>query len=335
MKEKELSINDIARICGVSSATVSRVINNKGHTSEETRKRILNAIKENNFSPNIMASGLRSKSRIIGIVVPNVSYEFFSQVIYRIEKVFSYSNYACVVFNSCESVDMEKKCYEMANRMNVAGLVVIDGNIDLRKTMPKTPVVYINTLYFSNDIPNDITYISPNYYKIGYLAGEEFAKKNIKNVLYISPTRVNNVTRDKKQGFVDACKEFNLNLLDICCYTRETIYDGFKSYLSELNERIDGVFCSNGWIATSTNMILSEAGYRVPDDISVIGTATNKEMDLIRTNSVFFSIKEIASNTVRLLTNIINGKDNPNNHILVDVCLFDRGTVKQKNKLDN
>lgn len=76
-----LSIKDIARMAGVSIATVSRVINKNGKVAKDTEKKILKVMEENNYVPNLLAKGFRTrKSTVIGIVVPDIANEFLAEL---------------------------------------------------------------------------------------------------------------------------------------------------------------------------------------------------------------------------------------------------------------
>ena len=89
---KKYSIKDIAKLSGFSVATVSRVINNNGRFSEETRKKVERVIKETGYQPNYSAKSLRmNKSLSIGILVPDITNPFFAEVVQKIEELFSLS----------------------------------------------------------------------------------------------------------------------------------------------------------------------------------------------------------------------------------------------------
>ena len=86
MKENKLSIKDIARLAGVSVATVSRVINQNGRFSKETERKVLDIIEQYNYRPNELARGLRvHKAQVIGVIVPDITNEFFAHIVKKIE----------------------------------------------------------------------------------------------------------------------------------------------------------------------------------------------------------------------------------------------------------
>ena len=94
-----LSIKDIGRMAGVSIATVSRVINKNGKVAKDTEKKILKVMEENNYVPNLLAKGFRTrKSTVIGIVVPDIANEFFSRIAQKVQMLFFEKGYATIIW---------------------------------------------------------------------------------------------------------------------------------------------------------------------------------------------------------------------------------------------
>ncbi|KAE9876631.1 LacI family DNA-binding transcriptional regulator, partial [Escherichia coli] len=105
---KKTSIKDIAKLSGVSVATVSRVINDNGRFSEETREKVLAVIKENNYQMNFSAKSLRmNKSFSVGILVPDISNYFFSSVVQQIEAILFDQGYSTIICNTGRNLDKE------------------------------------------------------------------------------------------------------------------------------------------------------------------------------------------------------------------------------------
>lgn len=104
---KKTSIKDIAKLSGVSVATVSRVINNNGRFSEETRKKILDVIEETGYQMNFSAKSLRmNKSFSVGILVPDISNYFFSDVVQKIEEELFELGYSTIICNTGRNLSL-------------------------------------------------------------------------------------------------------------------------------------------------------------------------------------------------------------------------------------
>ena len=100
-KKRSISIKEIAKLANVSVATVSRVINNNGRFSEETRKKVQDIIDKYGYTTNMAAKSLRmSKSKTVGLIVPNIDNEWFSHLVLEIEKYFFEKNSKTVKLNS-------------------------------------------------------------------------------------------------------------------------------------------------------------------------------------------------------------------------------------------
>ncbi len=119
------TIDDIARKAGVSLATVSRVINHSSNVSEKMRIRVEAAIKELNYIPSAYARGLsEGKSNIIGVIVPEISNPFFSEIIKGITSIADKSGLSVLLFNSDENEEKEARAIRILQEYRVRGLII-------------------------------------------------------------------------------------------------------------------------------------------------------------------------------------------------------------------
>lgn len=110
-------IDDVAKKAGVSVTTVSRVLNNRGYISEETREKVYRVMKELDYQPNEMARALfRKKSNMIGLIIPDVSHPFFSEMTYHLEYYADNSGYKLLLCNSNRDVSKESKYIDMLKK---------------------------------------------------------------------------------------------------------------------------------------------------------------------------------------------------------------------------
>ena len=102
----KLNIKEIAKLVGVSSATVSRVLNNSGYVKAETREKVLQVIKENNYIPSAIARSLSNKeTNSIGAIIPDIQNEFFAKLISGITESADRHGYNMVLLNSNEDIN--------------------------------------------------------------------------------------------------------------------------------------------------------------------------------------------------------------------------------------
>ena len=125
-KNKKISIKQIAQLSGVSVATVSRVINNNGRFSEETRQRVLDTIKKYDYTTNMAAKSLRvSKSKTIGVIVPDINNLFFAELVLEIENFFFDEGYSVFICNTGQNETKEKEYFKSLDSKMVDGIICI------------------------------------------------------------------------------------------------------------------------------------------------------------------------------------------------------------------
>ena len=114
------TIKDVAAEAGVTSTTVSRVLNNRGYISEETREKVYSAMEKLNYMPNEMARNLsRQKSDYIGVILPSVEHPYFSKVLHWLEHYVTKHNYkimVCILICSIHTEFLELLCAAISER---------------------------------------------------------------------------------------------------------------------------------------------------------------------------------------------------------------------------
>ena len=139
-----ISIKEIARLAGTSVATVSRVINRNGRFSEETEARVRKIIEEYHYQPNLVAKGLReNQMKMVGVVVTDVSSDFFSGIVREIESELFRSGYITILCNTSEREDVEKRIVESLGTLRISGVIYVGGKRS-RYVFRDMPVVYVD-----------------------------------------------------------------------------------------------------------------------------------------------------------------------------------------------
>ena len=148
------SINDVAKLAKVSKSTVSLVINENGYVSEETRKKVLDAIEELNYTPNRLAQGLsKNHSGLIAVVVPDVGHPYFSTLVKSIEQTLAKHEYMTIVCSAKENEQTEEWYIEMLNRKIVDGIITAGHTVDLSAYKnSQRPIVSLDR-YINESIP--------------------------------------------------------------------------------------------------------------------------------------------------------------------------------------
>ena len=230
-----LSIKDIARMAGVSIATVSRVINKNGKVAKETEKKILKVMEENNYVPNLFAKGIRTrKSTIIGIIVPDISNEFFSEIAQKVQMLFFEKGYASIICNTNEDYRIENQCLDMLQAQQVAGIIHIVSSTRKRKKAIPMPTVYIDRepMYLEGE---EVVVVESDNVEGGYQATTEMIENGCKNVICISPEHNVSTHKNRYLGYRKAMDEAGLKskLIKTGKISQIDGYEKAKKYIRE------------------------------------------------------------------------------------------------------
>ncbi|EKP1627060.1 LacI family DNA-binding transcriptional regulator [Listeria monocytogenes] len=310
---KKTSIKDIAKLSGVSVATVSRVINDNGRFSEETREKVLAVIKETNYQMNFSAKSLRmNKSFSVGILVPDISNYFFSSVVQQIEAILFDQGYSTIICNTGRNLDKEMAYLNMLESKMVDGLIVISGadEFGFKYTNAENGIPYVCIDRQPKD-KKDTIFISSNHYQGAFEATEALIHAGVKSPVIFMHSRQSSSAKEHLKGFQDALKKNNIRYdPDVSKFTVDLqIHNYQKSIITFVNEvtTMDGIFAINDNIALELLNLLPTIGKKIPNDIKVIGFDDTPQCNYTvpKLSSVKQNIPKIAQITVDNLITII------------------------------
>lgn len=206
-EKKKVSMREVSKLSGVSIATVSRVIHNNGRFSDETAKRVMDVMKELNYTPDVLAQGMRKRSiAIIGIIVPDILDDRFGLMV-RItqEKLFE-KGYSTVVFNSNENGAQSQRFIDSLISAHVSGLIYVAESSNTNVDLKGLPTVFFERKpLFDIDTPS--TTIVMNDYEAGRAAVDFLIKKEKKNVLILGDSLGISLYQERTAGAVAALEE--------------------------------------------------------------------------------------------------------------------------------
>lgn len=279
MGKNNVSIKKIAELSGVSVATVSRVINDNGRFSEDTRKKVLKVIEDTNYQMNTVAKSLRmNKSHTIGILVPDISNSFFSSVVQELEFILFEAGYATIICNTARNQEKEEAYIKMLTSKMVDGLIVISGfsTFDTKDITNDIPVICIDRK--PNNQRNSVV-VESDHYLGGYLAAKELVDKGTRNNAIIIHRGFLSSSKDRLAGFKAALAEANLpfnqnHIIDLGNETVPSRRDLAKNLLLEKlknGNKIDGVFAINDRLAIGAIEAAKEFNLKIPTEIKIVG----------------------------------------------------------------
>ena len=267
------TIKEIADRAKVSIATVSRALNNDQKVTPETKSLILKISEELNYRPNLLARNFAKKtSNIIGLVLPDLTDEFFTEIIKGVDEVTYKHGYYTMVASSHRYRSLEESLTALTNNGLVGGLILLISSVTkpIKDILDQSnlPVVLIAGTSKENDV------VSIDNYSGAFNMTEFLINKNYRKLAHITGPPDNNDSQLRTKGFIDACKKHNIPLNKSWIvngdFTKES---GEKtcSRLVELKQKPEVIFASNDMMALGCYDILNSKGYKIPDEIGVVG----------------------------------------------------------------
>lgn len=270
------TIKLIAKKANVSIATVSRALNNDSKVTLETRERILKISNELNYKPNLIARSFAKKtSNIIGLIMPDISDEFFTDIIKGVDQISYKQGFYTMVASSHGYRTLADSFLAFANTGLIGGAILLMSTIsdDIRQALKtaKIPVVLISG--GKEDFGFDTVAIDS--YQGAYNATEYLiSKKGFKKIAHITGPMDNDDAYLRKKGFIDACKKHGINVnksfLVAGDFTKESGYHGFIQ-LYGLEDKPEAIFASNDMMALGCYEAAEYLELKIPDDMALVG----------------------------------------------------------------
>lgn len=340
--KKDITIYDIAQKLDLSSATVSRALNDHPAINKNTRKKIQDAAKELGYRHNTFASSLRKqKTNTIGVIVHELNSNFITSVLAGIEKITTEAGYDLIIAHSSESFTKEAANASNLFHKRVDGLIASlsfdTKGLDHFQSFEEKgiPIVFFDRV----EENTESTKVIIDNYKCGYLATQHLLEQGCKRIVLVTASLNRNVYAQRHKGYVDALFDSGIT------------YDKNKVLIKDLSEQCgveaalqilkmkplpDGAFITNDFSAAVCMQKLKEHGIRIPEDIAVVGfnnDAISKivEPQLTTINYPGIDMGEIAA---RNLINHLNGVSNikHTNTIVVRSDLIIRKSSLKKGK---
>lgn len=271
-----MNIYDIAKEAGVSIATVSRVLNNKGTVSAATRARVEAILKQNNYTPSAIARGMVSKSmRTVAVLTVDIRVPHYARTAYTIEREFSRRGYEVILCNTGGDRAETLRYLQAVNQKQVDGIVLVGSVFDticqgaeMEKLLSGVPVVLANGKL---DLPNAYSVTVDDKYGVS-LAVEHLVARGRKNIYYIKD-RDTDSAKSKRDGFLEAMRRNGLEFADHVLEAGETLASGMETVQALLAQGIvpDGIVCGEDLTAAGALKALLRAGLRVPGQVAVVG----------------------------------------------------------------
>lgn len=345
--KKRATIKDVAKLSGTSITTVSRVLNKSVHpVRKKLKKKVIEAARELNYKPNIYGQMLKSKiSHEIGIIVPNISNPYYSQLISVIENEIISANYTSIIFSSFNDVEMEKRHIDTLIQRQVAGVMISSiGEVDsIIENLDNEKIRFVLFDQDYKDLYCDS--VSFDFHKSSYMAVEFLINNGFKDIAFLTPPFDRKSRRMLYKGYIDALEDNGIKPkkeLTIQSSESKTDNDEYKNgnYLAKLllkqKQLPEAVVAINDITAIGIINELESKGINIPEDLSIISfdDITFAKMFTPALTTMRQPFYETGISTAQKLLKKIEGKEPDNNKIIIEPELIIRDTVKIKKKGD-
>lgn len=329
-----VTIKDIAKLSGVSIATVSRVLNNRGGYSKKVEQEILAIARETGYIKNENASTLaRQSSRTIGVIMPNLPTSFYEIIINSIEEYAGKKDYEVIFTHSGVDGENTKSSLNLMLSRRVAGIIIIsvylDEEIESLITKRKIPVVLIATESENNILP----YVKSDDYQMAYDATSYLINKGHRKIGLAGLNFSDPIAGIPRiQGYKDALTRNDIPIKEEYITNGEFSYysgeDAMKYYLDN-DIKLTAIYCASDETALGVMSVCYNNGISVPNDISILGNdnSTISSMVSPAITTVSQSFYEMGKAASEKLINYINNDTKPESAIF-PTEIIERKSVK-------
>lgn len=316
MSEQHIvTIKDIAQQLKLSVSTVSRALRNSTEIKPATRQLVRELAAELNYSPNPIALSLKEKkSKIIGVIVPEIANNFCASTIAGIEDIAYSKGYHVIIFQSHEKLDREVINTQLMASRRIEGLIISLSNETnsfdhIRETIDKgIPVVMYDRI--SEDISTHKVVV--NDYYGAYKGTEHLIQEGYHKIAHVTISKFLSITQKRLNGYVDALRKYDIPVRKewIVHCNFETAEQSIRELFSG-KDRPNAVLASVERLATSCMNVLKEMNLRIPEDVALVGFSDNPINHLLSPalTSVRQPTFDIGQQAAELLLNLIENKN--------------------------
>lgn len=324
---EKTTISTVAKKAGVSTATVSRVMNKSNLVTEETKEKVVKAIEELNYKPSSLARSLRlQKTKTIGLIVSNILNPFYTSIVRGMEDRANNTEYNIILCNSDEDTQKEIKYIDTLVSKNIDGLIIscTGSKIDYYSHIGKTPIVFLD---------RRPCYINQSPFGTILVDNIDGSKKAVSHLFENGFTRVGIITgsetqttgKERLEGYKlahsKAGKKIDPNLIKVGNFLGSDAYKLAKGLL--IDEKVDSIFSTNNRILLGVIQAINELNLQIPTEIGIV---TFDEIEWLKyfspsITSVEQPTNEIGKKAVDLLLEQIHNKNFTGKEIVLEVKL--------------
>ncbi len=266
------TIRDVSKVAGVSVATVSRAMTRPEKVSEKTRKKVLAAVAETNYKPDVLARNFTTrKSRTIVVLVPDISNPFFSRVIRGIEHAAQRVGYSVLLGDTRGDPAIEDSYASMVEARLADGIIQLNGRLPFDGVEEKTvPLVNACDCVERDDIPT----IALENAKAAKAMTQHLLSLGHKRIAVVKGPNTSSLTKERLRGYAEALADAGVELDNSLIAGGDfsaASGGSAATHLLSLQQKPTAIFCFNDEMAMGVLHYAKQLGFSVPDDVSVVG----------------------------------------------------------------
>ncbi|MGR3811504.1 LacI family DNA-binding transcriptional regulator [Jiulongibacter sp. NS-SX5] len=318
--KKETTIYDLAEHLSLSPSTVSRALNDHPAINQKTKERVHKAAVLFDYQLNTFAKNLRKKSTdTLGVITPKLDSTFMAAVLSGMEKVANQAGYNLLITQSLESHEKEVANAKTMFDSRVDGLMVSasteTGSLDhFDQLINKgVPVLFFDRIL---DDSKTVKVVIDNK-KAGKQATNHLIEQGCKRIWHITGDMKRNVYKDRFAGYRKALNQAGLSYNDDMMFESKLIPDDVEEIVEQVKnakEKPDGIFVSNDLYASSLLIALKHSGFKIPEDIAIVGFNNDPISRIIepKLTTVHYPAYEMGELAAKTLIDHIKGEINMN-----------------------
>lgn len=311
-----ISIQELADKAGVSRTAVSHVLNGREHkVGQEKRQKIQQLVKQYDFQPNALVASLRTKqTHVLGVVIPSVTYSFYPQILDAIETKAAELGYQILICQFHSEANLLEKQITLLRQRRVDGLIITawQDHMPLLKRLVKAQV----KLILLDGQPDDqsIPFVDVDDIRIGQMATQHLIDLGHKKIVHLYSRSICSSSLKRHEGYLKTIKAAGLKPIALEVendFGLEGAQNGIKQFLAT-KQKFTALFASTDMAAIGSIETLTDNGYRVPDDVAVIGVGDLKEGQYIRPrlSTISQQADQIGANAAIALIEQLKNKSN-------------------------
>lgn len=330
------TLKDVAKLANVDVSTVSRALNNKSYVHPETKKKIYQAVEALGYMPNIVSKSLsKGKLHTIGVVVPNINFSIFGEIVLGIEEEARKQGYAVLVCNTLDDPEIEKEYLERLRNGLVDGIIIAGTgkNNRLLHDIRSTNVAILQVIRKQDQ---QIDSVVADFFECGYNSVAYLAEKGCKKIGFINGPLDITPYKERYKGYKRALRKFGLEeyTIEEASKRRKHFEQGVeatKKFLTDIPD-LDAIMTALDMQGLGALRTLKKAQRKVPEEIRVISLTGHSIGGYLETAMTSVEVPAVAMgvHTTKMVIELIESIEKEKicmQHVVFQSTLIERETT--------